>query len=75
MGTAKGEAGLNREGNRVRSQKGVRWWRVCQSTGSPARGKIPIRFGIYNIRNGRNGGLELALRRVYQANINLGILQ
>ena len=24
--------------------------------------RVSIRFGTYNIRNGRNGGLELALR-------------
>ena len=36
---------------------------------------MPIRFGTYNIRNGRNGGLEAALRGMYQANMDLGILQ
>ena len=34
-----------------------------------------IRFGIYNIRNGRNGGLELALLGMSQANMDLGIFQ
>ena len=34
-----------------------------------------IRFGTYNIRNGRNGGLESALRGVSQANLDLGIFQ
>ena len=37
-----------------------------------------IRFGIYNIRNGRNvrnGGLEYALRRISQANMDLGVFQ
>ena len=38
-------------------------------------GKVPIRFGTYNIRNGRNGGLEAELRGMYQANMYLGILQ
>ena len=36
---------------------------------------MPIKFGTYNIRNGRNGGLEAALRGVSQANMDLGILQ
>ena len=38
-------------------------------------GKVPIRFGTYNIRNGRNRGLEAALRGMSQANMDLGILQ
>ena len=37
--------------------------------------KVPIRFGTYNIRNGRNGGLEAALWGMSQANMDLGILQ
>ena len=36
---------------------------------------MPIRFVNYNIRNSRNGGLESALRRVFQANMDLGIFQ
>ena len=28
--------------------------------------QTPIRFGAYNIRNGQNGGLELALKRLGQ---------
>ena len=36
---------------------------------------MPIRFGNYNIRNGRSGGLESALRGMAQANIDLGIFQ
>ena len=36
---------------------------------------MPIRFGTYNIRNGRNEGLESALRGVSQANMDLGIFQ
>ena len=34
-----------------------------------------MRFGTYNIRNGRKGGLETALRGMSQANMDLGILQ
>ena len=37
--------------------------------------EVPIIFGTYNIRNGRNGGLESALRGMAQANIDLGIFQ
>ena len=37
--------------------------------------KTTIRFGSYNIWNGRNGGLELALRGVSKANMDLGIFQ
>ena len=33
------------------------------------------RFSTYNIRNGRKGGLEAALRGMSQANMDLGILQ
>ena len=36
---------------------------------------MPIKFGTYNIRNGRNGGLEAALRVMAQANIYLGVFQ
>ena len=36
---------------------------------------VLIRFGTYNIWNGRNGGLESALRGMYQANMDLRIFQ
>ena len=42
---------------------------------SSMSGKVPIRFGTYNIRNGQNGGLEAALRGMSQANMDLGIPQ
>ena len=48
---------------------------MCRSTGISTRGEVPIRFGTYNICNGRNGGLDLALRGVSQANMDLGIFQ
>ena len=48
---------------------------MCRSTWSCTKGTVPIRFGIYNIRNGRNGGLELALRGMSQANMDLDIFQ
>ena len=39
------------------------------------RGREPIRFGTYNTQNGRNGGVELALQGMYQANMELEISQ
>ena len=39
------------------------------------RRRVPIRFGTYNIFNGHNGGLELALRGMYQTNMDLVIFQ
>ena len=39
------------------------------------RGRIPILFGTYNIHNGQNGGPDLALRGMSQANMNLVIFQ
>ena len=40
-----------------------------------ARPTRPICFGTYNIRNGRNRGLESALRGMYQDNMDLGVFQ
>ena len=37
--------------------------------------EVPIKFGTYNIRNGRNGGLESAFWGMAQANIDLGVSQ
>ena len=34
-----------------------------------------MRFGTYNIRNGRNGVLESVFRGVSEANMELGIFQ
>ena len=48
---------------------------MCNPTRRPTVGTVPIRFGTYNIRNGRKGGLESALRGMSQANMDLGILQ
>ena len=36
---------------------------------------MPIRFGTYNIRNGRNGVLDVALQGMSQANMDLVILR
>ena len=36
---------------------------------------MPIRFGTYNIRNGRNIGLESTLRGMVQENVDVGVFQ
>ena len=36
---------------------------------------MPIKFGTCNIRNGRNGGLEAALRGMDQAIMDMGVMQ
>ena len=72
---AKGETDRSEEDNRDRKRKGVRWWGTRCSNGSPTGEGVPIRFGTYNVRNGRNGGLEWALRGMTQANMDLGIFQ
>ena len=71
------ERTANGRGRRERGagKTGDRWWGMCNSTGSSTTGKVPIRFGTYNSCNGRNGGLEAALRGMSQANMDLGILQ
>ena len=48
---------------------------MSRSTGSPTNEGVPFRLGTYNIRNGRNGGLDSALRGMAQANMDLGIFQ
>ena len=57
------------------AKKGNRWSGMCSRTGQPMSGTVLIRFGTYNICNGRNGGLESALRGMSQANMDLGIFQ
>ena len=36
-------------------------------------GWTPIHFGMYNIQKGWNGGLELVIRVMGQANMDIGI--
>ena len=48
---------------------------MCKHTGQPTSGTVRIRFGTYNISNGRNGVLESALQGISQANMDLGIFQ
>ena len=75
QGTAKGEAGGSKEDDRDWKRKGDHWWETRRSTGSCTGEGGPIIFGTYNIRNRRNGGLELALLGIAQANMDLGIFQ
>ena len=51
-------------GGRTREGQGVRRWTEKM-----------VRFGTFNIRNGRNGGLESALRGLAQGRVDCGILQ
>ena len=48
---------------------------MYKNTRRDTSGKVLIRFGTYNIRNDRKGGLEAAPRGMSQANMDLGILQ
>ena len=48
---------------------------VCAGVRGSTWGRETISFGTYNIRNGLIGGLELALRGMFQANMDLGIFQ
>ena len=73
--TSKGESDGDEEGNVEGKKKGNRWWGALKSTGGSTKEKVPIRFGTYNIRNGRNGELESALRVMSQANMDLSIFQ
>ena len=75
QGTKTGESGRREEANGGGKGKGDRWWGAFKSTRGSTKEEVPIRFGTYNISNGRNGGLESALREMSQANMDLGILQ
>ena len=75
-GNGKRGDGSERRGQRGQGRKkGSSWSGMCRHTGQPKSGTVPIRFGTYNIRNGRNGGLGSALRGMSQANMDLGIFQ
>ena len=57
-----------------RENKNRLWGSLRRNRGSTEE-EGPIKFGTYNIRNGRNGGLEAALKGMAQANMDLGVLQ
>ena len=75
QGTAKWGPDGDEEANREGKRKGNRWWGALKCTRGSTKEEVPIRFGTYNIRNGRNGGLESSLRGMSQANMDLGIFQ
>ena len=75
QGTAKGESDGDEEANGEGKRKGNRWWGALKSTGDSTKEEVPIRFGTYNIRDGRNRGLDSALRVMSQPNMDLGIFQ
>ena len=56
-------------------KKKIRWWGPLRRNRGPMEEEVPIKFGTYNIRNGRNRGLEAALRGMEQANMDLGVMQ
>ena len=54
QGTAKGESDGDEEANEEGKRKCNHWWGALNSTGGSTKDEVPIRFGTYNIRNGRN---------------------
>ena len=77
-GTATGEGGKSGGGKGTmggRKEKRYSWWGARMRTRGSTKEEVPIKFGTYNIRNGRNGGLESALQGMDQANIDLGVFQ
>ena len=73
QGTAIGESDRDEEASGEGKRKGNRWWGALKSTGGSTKEEVPIIFVNYNIRNGRNRGLDSALRGMSQANMDLGI--
>ena len=55
------------------------WEGMCRIMGQDVEGgggrQTLIRFGVYNIWNRRNGGLESVLRGMEQTNADVGMLQ
>ena len=77
-GTATGEGGESGGGKGTMGGgkgKGDSWWGARIRTRGSTKEEVPIKFGTYNIRNGRNGRMESALRGMAQANIDLGVFQ
>ena len=69
-----GEAGESGEGGGAGKKKS-RWWGSLRRNRGSTEEEVPIKFGTYNIRNSRNGGLETALRGMEKANLDMGIMQ
>ena len=73
QGITVGKAGESGEGEGAGKKKN-RWWGHLRRNRGSTEEEVPIKFGTYNLRNGRNGVLEAALRGMYQANMELGVL-
>ena len=69
-----GEAGESGEEEGAGKKKNC-WWGPLRRNRGSTEEEVPIKFGPYNIRNCRNGGLEAAIRGMEQANMDLGVLQ
>ena len=77
-GTATGKEGESGGGKGAKGEgkeKGDRWGGAGPRTRGSTKEEVRIKVGTYNIRNRRNGGLELALRGMAQANIDLIVFQ
>ena len=56
-----GESGGGKEAKGGGKEKVDRWWGAIKHIRGSTKEEVLIRFGTYNIRNGRNRGLESAL--------------
>ena len=74
QGTAVGKVGKSEEVGAAGKKKN-HWWGPLRRNRGSMEEEVPIKFGTYNIWNGRNGGLETALRGMEKANLDMGILQ
>ena len=75
QGMAKGDSDGDEEASGEGKRKDNCWWEALKSTGGFTKEEVPIILSTYNIRNGRNGGLESALQGMSRANMDLGIFQ
>ena len=75
QGMDTGESDGEEEANRGGEENSARWWGAFKRTRGSTKEEVPIRFSTYNIRNGKNGGLESEIRGMPQANMELGIFQ
>ena len=69
---AKGESDGDEEANEEGKRKVNRWWGALKSTGGSTNEEEPTIFRTYNIRNGRNGGMESALLEDAHVHVGLG---
>ena len=76
-----GRIGSRPTGGQAGGQRKYRfnWEGMCQGKRQAIEGRgggwTPIRFGTYNIRNGRNGELESVLRGMGQENVDVEVFQ